>query len=97
MRIHKVEPVGLANVVALVTAIMMFIIIGLFVLFGLIFGSSLGGDLEMLGSIAGGGIFVAIIIPILYGAGTWIFAIIYALILNLALKWSGGLHIDASG
>ena len=41
MTIHKVEPVGLANVAALATAIMIFIIIALFFLLSLIFGGAL--------------------------------------------------------
>jgi hypothetical protein len=95
MKIQKVSPVGLANVAAVATAFIVFIILILFTVLGGILGGLLG-DASLLGGMAGGGIMMLIIGPPIYAVVTWIFTVIYALILNLALKWIGGLQIDTS-
>ena len=97
MRINKVNQVGLANFTAISTAIITFIIVLLFFLLGGLLGGVLGaeaagGAMELLG----GGVILVLVAPLLYGVLTWIFTIFYALVLNLALKWSGGLQIDTS-
>jgi hypothetical protein len=85
MKINKVNPVGLANLTAITTAIVVFIILLLYV-------GAAGGTIEFLG----GRVIVILVAPPIYGVITWIFTIFYALILNLALKWSGGLQVDTS-
>ena len=97
MRINKVNPVGLANFTAISTAIITFIIVLLFFLLGGLLGGVLGaeaagGAMELLG----GGVILVLVAPLIYGVLTWIFTIFYALVLNLALKWSGGLQVDTS-
>ena len=97
MRINKVNPVGLANLTAISTAIITFIIVLLFFLLGGLLGCVLGaeaagGAMELLG----GGVILVLVAPLIYGVLTWIFTIFYALVLNLALKWSGGLQVDTS-
>ena len=101
MKINKVNPVGLANLTAISTAIITFIILLLFTLLGGLLGGLLGagagagaagGAIELLG----GGVILLLVGPLIYGVITWIFTIFYALILNLALKWSGGLQVDTS-
>ena len=97
MRINKVNPVGLANLTAISTAIITFIILLLFFLLGGLLGGVLGaeaagGAMELLG----GGVILVLVAPLIYGVLTWIFTIFYALVLNLALKWSGGLQVDTS-
>ena len=97
MRINKVNPVGLANLTAISTAIITFIIVLLFFLLGGLLGGVLGaeaagGAMELLG----GGVILVLVAPLIYGVLTWIFTIFYALVLNLALKWSGGLQVDTS-
>ena len=93
MRINKVNPVGLANLTAISTAIITFIILLLFFLLGGLLGAgAAGGAMELLG----GGVILVLVAPLIYGVLTWIFTIFYALVLNLALKWSGGLQVDTS-
>ncbi|MDA7609456.1 hypothetical protein N8660_03590 [Akkermansiaceae bacterium] len=93
MKINKVNPVGLANLTAISTAIITFIILLLFTLLGGVLGAgAAGGAIELLG----GGVILMLVGPLIYGVITWIFTIFYALILNLALKWSGGLQVDTS-
>ena len=93
MRINKVNPVGLANLTAISTAIITFIILLLlFLLGGLLGAGAAGGAMELLG----GGVILVLVAPLIYGVLTWIFTIFYALVLNLALKWSGGLQVDTS-
>ena len=93
MRIQKVNPAGWANVSALATAIMYLILMLLGMLLGGVIGGMLGGGAEQ---ILGGGIVMLIIGPPIAGVITWIFTALFALIFNLALKWSGGLQIDTS-
>lgn len=98
MKINKVNPVGLANLTAITTAIITFIIALLTTLLGGLLTINVpetgaaGGGIDLLG----GGVIVMLVAPPIYGVITWIFTIFYALILNLALKWSGGLQIDTS-
>ena len=96
MRINKVNPVGLANLTAISTAIITFIILLLLFLLGGLLGAgaagAAGGAMELLG----GGVILVLVAPLIYGVLTWIFTIFYALVLNLALKWSGGLQVDTS-
>ncbi|MDB4720517.1 hypothetical protein OAF65_02270 [Verrucomicrobiales bacterium] len=96
MKIHKVNPVGWANVSALATAIMYFILMLLGMVLGGVLGGMLGAGGSELGGIMGGGITMLIFGPPIMGIVTWIFTAIFALIFNLALKWSGGLQIDTS-
>ena len=98
MKINKVNPVGLANLTAITTAIMVFIVLLLVTLLGGLLGGILGAGAAGPGAIdlLGGGVIVMLVAPPIYGVITWIFTIFYALILNLALKWSGGLQIDTS-
>tara|TARA_B100001094_G_scaffold329274_1_gene391656 strand:- start:638 stop:928 length:291 start_codon:yes stop_codon:yes gene_type:complete len=95
MKIQKVSPVGLANIAAVATAFIVFIILLLLTVLGGILGGLIG-DVAMLGGMAGGGIIMLILGPLIYGVLAWIFTLIYALILNLALKWIGGLQVDTS-
>ena len=93
MKINKVNPVGLANLTAITTAIVVFIILLLVILLGGVLGAgAAGGAIELLG----GGVIAILVAPPIYGVITWIFTIFYALILNLALKLSGGLQVDTS-
>jgi len=93
MKINKVNPVGLANLTAITTAIGAIIVLLLVTLLGGLLGGVLGaGAIDFLG----GGVMAILFIPPIYGVITWIFTIFYALIINLALKWSGGLQIDTS-
>lgn len=96
MKIQKINPVGWANVSALATAIMYFILILLFTVLGGVLGGMLGAGGSELGGVMGGGIMMLIFGPPIAGIITWIFTAIAALIVNLALKWTGGLQIDTS-
>ena len=63
-------------------------------LFGGIFASLLEfaipvGDMSV-------GVATLVIVPIIYGLVTWVFALIGSLIINLALKWIGELEIYVS-
>ena len=59
---------------------------------GVLGAGAAGGAMELLG----GGVILVLVAPLIYGVLTWIFTIFYALVLNLALKWSGGLQVDTS-
>ena len=96
MKIQKINPVGWANVSALATAIMYFILILLFTVLGGVAGGMVGAGGSELGGFMGGGITMLIFGPPIAGIITWIFTAIAALIVNLALKWTGGLQIDTS-
>jgi hypothetical protein len=88
MRINKVNPVGLA--ITFIILLLFFLLGGL--LGGVLGAGAAGGAMELLG----GGVILVLVAPLLYGVLTWIFTIFYALVLNLALKWSGGLQVDTS-
>jgi hypothetical protein len=42
----------------------------------------------------GGGIAMMVLIPLIYGAFSFVFGLIYALIINLVLGFTGGLEIE---
>ena len=96
MTIRRVSPVGMANISATATAILMLILGLLMMLFGGVLASLTGIPLDAFLSMGGGGIVAVILLPIPYFIGTWIFTVIWALIFNLVLKWMGGLHIETS-
>tara|TARA_Y100000814_G_C11978919_1_gene280802 strand:- start:82 stop:375 length:294 start_codon:yes stop_codon:yes gene_type:complete len=96
MTIRRVSPVGMANISATATAILMLILGLLMMLFGGVLASLTGIPLDAFLSMGGSGIVAVILLPIPYFIGTWIFTVIWALIFNLVLKWMGGLHIETS-
>tara|TARA_Y100000766_G_C18493202_1_gene405796 strand:- start:125 stop:418 length:294 start_codon:yes stop_codon:yes gene_type:complete len=96
MTIRKVSPVGMANISATATAILMLILGLIIMLLSGVVASLTGISLDQFVSIGGGGIVAVILLPIPYFIGTWIFTVIWVLIFNLALKWMGGLHIETS-
>ena len=94
MKIHEINPIGWANVSAIVTTLLTFIMLLLVMLFGGILASLLEfaipvGDMSV-------GVATLVIVPIIYGLVTWVFALIGSLIINLALKSIGGLEIYVS-
>ena len=94
MKIHEINPIGWANVSAIVTTLLTFIMLLLVMLFGGILASLLEfaipvGDMSV-------GSATLVIVPIIYGLVTWVFALIGSLIINLALKSIGGLEIYVS-
>ena len=96
MTIRRLSPVGMANISATATAILMLILGLLMLLFGGVLASLTGIPLDAFLSMGGSGIVAVILLPIPYFIGTWIFTVIWALIFNLVLKWMGGLHIETS-
>ena len=94
MRIHEINPIGWANVSAIVTTLLTFIMLLLVMLFGGILASLLEFAIPV-GDMTGGAA-TLVIVPIIYGLVTWVFALIGSLIINLALKWIGGLEIYVS-
>ena len=103
MIIQKINPISWANLAALATAIFTVIVI----LLTLIFGGAIGGiamlegaDVDILLEVIGGGairvIIAVIFIPLFLGALTWVYTVIFALIINLSLKLIGGLKIEVS-
>ena len=94
MKIHEINPIGWANVSAIVTTLLTFIMLLLVMLFGGILASLLEFAIPV-GDMTGGGA-TLVIVPIIYGLVTWVFALIGSLIINLALKWIGGLEINVS-
>ena len=96
MTIRKVSPVGLANISATATAILMLILGLLMMLFGGVLASLTGVPLDAFLSVGGSGIVAVILLPIPYFIATWIFTVVWALIFNLALKWMGGLQVETS-
>ena len=105
MKIQKINPISWANLAALATAIFMVILILLTLIFGGIGGIAMlegaeGADADMLLEVIGGGaigvIIVVIFIPLILGALTWVYTVIFALIINLSLKLIGGLKIEVS-
>ena len=102
MIIQKINPISWANLAALATAIFMVILILLTLIFGGIGGIAMleGADADMLLEVIGGGaigvIIAVIFIPLFLGALTWVYTVIFALIINLSLKLIGGLKIEVS-
>lgn len=80
----------------------MVILILLTLIFGGIGGIAMleGADADMLLEVIGGGaigvIIAVIFIPLFLGALTWVYTVIFALIINLSLKLIGGLKIEVS-
>ena len=102
MIIQKINPISWANLAALATAIFTVIVILLSLIFGGVGGVSMleGADtgklLEVIGKGAIGVIIAVIFIPLFLGALTWVYTVIFALIINLSLKLIGGLKIEVS-
>ena len=94
MKIHEINPIGWANVSAIVTTLLTFIMLLLVMLFGGILASLLEFAIPVVDMT--GGAATLVIVPIIYGLVTWVFALIGSLIINLALKWIGGLEIYVS-
>ena len=105
MIIQKINPISWANLAALATTIFTVIVILLSLIFGAIGGFSMlegaqGADtgklLEVIGKGAIGVIITVIFVPLFFGALTWVYTVIFALIINLSLKLIGGLKIEVS-
>jgi len=95
LKLKRVDPVKYATIAAITTALIMLIV---FVPFMLLFSlAGIGAATESLGggaAILGGGIFVIILAPIIYGVLVFILTLITSSILNFILKKTGGLDID---
>jgi hypothetical protein len=95
LKLKRVDPVKYATIAALLTALIMLIV---FVPFMLLFSAiGAGAASESMGAgaaIFGGGIFLVILAPILYGVVTFIVTLIATSLLNFILKKTGGLDID---
>jgi hypothetical protein len=95
LKLKRIDPVKYATIAAFLTALIMLIV---FVPFMLLFSAlGAGAATESMGAgaaIFGGGIFLVILAPILYGVFTFIFTLIAVSLFNFILKKTGGLDID---
>ena len=71
---------------------------GIMILFGLIGAGAAEQDGASFAAVGiGGGLAVMIFAPVPYGAMSFVFGLLYALIINVALKWIGGLELEIRG
>lgn len=95
LKLKRVDPVKYATIAALTTALIMLVV---FVPFMLLFSlAGLGAASESMGAagaILGGGVFMIILVPIIYGVLVFILTLITSSLLNFILKKTGGLDID---
>ena len=94
LKLKRVDPVKYATIAAFLTALIMLVV---FVPFMLLFSMIGAGSASGLGegvAIFGGGIFVIILMPIIYGVMVFIITLISTSLLNWILKKTGGLDID---
>ena len=88
-KLTKIHYISFANLFASIMVITVLLYTILMVVFGGIFGAAMGSA-EMAGAAASGGL-ISIVVALPIG---WIGGIIYAFIINLALKVMGGLAFE---
>ena len=95
LKLKRIDPVKYATISAFLTVLLMLII---FVPFALLFSlAGVGAASEDFGAgaaIFGGGIFMIVFLPIIYGVLVFIITLISSMLLNFVLKKTGGLDID---
>jgi hypothetical protein len=98
-RLTKVGVLSFGKVMG-ATGLLMGLIVGIpygaiAILIGLVGGASgEEGSGVMAAAGIGGGLLMMVLIPLLYGAFSFVFGLIYALIINLVLGFTGGLEIE---
>ena len=93
LRLKRIDPVKYAIITAVLTALLSLIILVPFTLFFSAIGAA-ASDLGGGAAIFGGGIFMVIFVPIVYGVIGFIVGLISTMLLNFVLRKTGGLDID---
>ncbi|MDG5490941.1 hypothetical protein [Psychroserpens sp. SPM9] len=94
LKLKRIDPVKYATISALLTALIVLILfVPFFLLFSLVGAGSASGFGEG-AAIFGGGVFIIILAPIIYGVVAFIVTLISTALLNFILKKTGGLDID---
>ena len=94
LKLKRVDPVKYATISALLTGLLMLIIFVPFMLLFSLIGAGAGDSFGAGAAIFGGGIFMIILIPIVYAVVVFILTLIMTSLLNFILKKTGGLDID---
>jgi hypothetical protein len=98
-RITKVGVISFGKVMG-ATGLLMGLLVGIpygamAILFGVVGGASGEEGSGVLAAAGiGGGLVMMVVIPLFYAAFSFIFGLIYALIINLVLGFTGGLEIE---
>ncbi|CAL2078565.1 hypothetical protein [Tenacibaculum sp. 190524A05c] len=93
LKLKKIDPVKYALITGTALAGVTFVIFAFFTLIGSLFGAAMG-EFGPFAAIAGSGIVMLIVGPILYFIFGFIFGLIGAFLLNFILSKTDGLIID---
>lgn len=92
-RIRRIDPMQSGKVTAIVSiALMLIIFVPIMLLFSLIGLGS--GSSSVGGAMLGGGLFMIILMPLIYGFFGFILGILYAVVYNFTYKYHGGLQLE---
>lgn len=95
LKLKRIDPIKYSVIAALLTVVLMIIILGPMMLITSLVGAGAGTEpFGALGAVLGGGFFMIILIPILYGVFVFIITLISTALLNFILKKTGGLDLD---
>jgi hypothetical protein len=91
-RIRRIDPMQSGKVTAIVSiALMLIIFVPILLLFSLI---GMGSSSSLGGLILGGGLFMVILMPLIYGFFGFILGILYAVVYNFTYRYHGGLQLE---
>jgi|GEM_PF-1963444 len=95
LKLKRIDPVKYATIAAFLTALLMLIVfVPIMLLFSLVGAGAASESLGAGAAIFGGGVFMIVLIPIIYGVFVFIITLISTSLLNFILKKTGGLDID---
>lgn len=97
LKLTKIDPVKYAIITGALMALLSFIMLGIFMLFGALFGAigaSAAGSFSPFAAVMGGGIVALIFGPIIYFIFGFIFGLIGTMLFNFVLRKTGGLIVD---
>lgn len=99
MVIKRVNPISAGKIGGALGALLGVIIGACISLVMLVFGSAIAASSDRPNGAFFGmfmGVGAIIVLPIVYGAFMFVYALIVAALYNFAAKWTGGLEVDAS-
>lgn len=95
LKLKRIDPVKYATIAAILTALIMLIVfVPMALLFSLVGAGAASDSFGAGAAIFGGGIFMVVLIPIIYAVVAFIVTLISTALLNFILRKTGGLDID---
>ncbi len=95
LKLKRVDPIKYSIIAALLTIVLMLIIlVPAMLIMSLVGAGAATESFGAAGAILGGGLFMIILMPIIYGVFVFIITLISTALLNFILKKTGGLDLD---